>query len=252
MGISVKWTFENESIFYAGEPLIVYITLSCTAAEKRPVATPPRPSSLFSTVLGMFSPSSATSPASSPPAPKKLTVEAENSRKKTLLFLPKSQKISYKSTKVPELDQEEGLQGETVKIQLCNSQDAIVEALKTPLSIVTNGSASSPKNARNASASSNESIASLNSAANGSHAVGLNTIPNGNHTGGRPPFPRLSSEASHAEFRVSQDSQVAETEKSSTKLALQGTEEIAWIFAQMTGNFKVDVRFKRINLGYIC
>lgn len=222
MGISVKWTFENESIFYAGEPFIIYLTLSCTADVKKPAAMAPQPSFL-STVMGMFSPSPSFS-TSSPQAPKRQSVEAENSRRKSLLFLPKSQKISYKNTKLASIEQEEEIQESTVKIQLSNSEISIADSLAKTLE------------------------GSVAPVANGSNPADVENIRN-LKIGEKPPFPRPLSVISHEDSNLSQNTQVSMTEDS-PPTTQGGKEEIAWVFAQMQGNFKVDVRRWKLNIGY--
>jgi hypothetical protein len=223
MGISVKWTFENESIFYAGEPFIIYLTFSCTADEKKPVPMAPQVSFL-STVMGMFSPSSSLSTTSSPPATKKLTVEAENSRKKSLMFVPKSQKLSYKSTKLPELDQEEVIQGETVKIQLSNSNDVLADSDRFQTT-ATNGTGTP-----------------IHSMTNGKHK---REIPPVLRPSSAAVFPSETESKGQAERppnqRKSSVSNVSSEAESEENVTLQGVQEIAWIFTQMTGNFIVDV-----------
>lgn len=200
MGISVKWTFENESIFYAGEPFIIYLTLSCTTDIEKPVMTP-QPSFL-STVIGIFSPSSASSIASTSTLPKiHPLVEAENSRRKNIQFVPKSQKISYKPSNLPKDFEEERVQDLPLKIELNNSE------------IVSNSEAKSPE------------------------------MKNSNYktsTKEKPPAARPLSMISHADSNVSQVTPVIQ-EQSLKSSSQEGMEEIAWIFAQMQGNFKVDV-----------
>ena len=217
MGLSVKWTFENESIFYAGEPLIIYLTLSCNLETRRQVAAAPQPSFL-SSVFGLFSPSSSTESSPAPNPSNNQSVEAQNSRKKSILFVPKSREIVPGNYKLNDENQqvlEEEIQEMPLTIQLSNLNISAPQALEIKPDLQTGP---------------------------------INTTPlvNGKtQKREKPPFARPLSVVSHAESTTQASPIVQENvEKDSNQ------QEIAWVFAQMQGNFKVDVRIETLNIGY--
>ena len=221
MGLSVKWTFENESIFYAGEPLIIYLTLSCNSEIKKQAAAVPQPSFL-SSVFGIFSPSSSTESSPAPDLFNKPTVEAENSRKKSILFVPKSRDISQGNYKLNDESQvvlEEEIQEMPLKIQLSNLNIAASQTVDSMQDLQT-------------------------LPANDTHLLQCKTLKRE-----KPPFARPLSVVSHVESSISKVSQASPVVQENVE-NVSNQQDIAWVFAQMQGNFKVDVRLESQSIGY--
>ena len=208
MGLSIKWTFENEPIFYAGEKFIIYLTLSCTVEEPpQPVVSAITQPSFLSSMFGIFSSSNSPKIQSAP------AVTAENSRRKSTIFYPKPQKAleRIQGSVLPENDA--GIEDQPLKIELSQLNISINEPLEE--AIMSDLSGTFPVD-------------------------NLREMLNSRR---KPPLHNPLSVTSHPESNISQDGGGLTDENSKSKV-----EEIAWVFAQMQGNFMADVS---ISIGFI-